>query len=52
MEEQNKKDKNTREKDTLPFSVFICPRSNISDIQNYKKVFTDIISDRIHEKYK
>lgn len=54
LEEQNKKDTNTNKKtkNELPFAVFICPKSNIGDIQDYKQVFTDIISDRIKEKYR
>ena len=54
LEKQNKKDTNTNKKakDKLPFAVFICPKSNMGDTQNYKQVFTDIISDRIQEKYK
>ena len=54
LEKQNKKDENTNKKlkDKLPFAVFICPRTNIGDTQDYKQVFTDIISDRIKEKYK
>ena len=53
LERQNKKDTNTNKKtkDKLPFAVFICPKSNMSDTQDYKQVFTDIISDRIKEKY-
>lgn len=54
LEKQNKKDTNTNKKakDKLPFAVFICPKSNVGDTQDYKQVFTDIISDRIQEKYK
>lgn len=54
LEKQNKKETNTtkKEKDKLPFAVFICPKSNMGDTQDYKQVFTDIISDRIQEKYK
>lgn len=54
LEKQNKKDTNTnrKAKDKLPFAVFICPKSNVGDTQDYKQVFTDIISDRIQEKYK
>lgn len=54
LEKQNKKDGNTNKKlkDKLPFAVFICPKSNMGDTQDYKQVFTDIISDRIKEKYK
>ena len=47
-----KDDKDKKPKDKLPFAVFICPKSNIGDVQDYKQVFTDIISDRIKEKYK
>ncbi len=43
---------NKKQKDKLPFAVFICPKSNDGDTQDYKQVFTDIISDRIKEKYK
>ena len=43
---------NKNTKDKLPFAVFICTKSNVGDTQDYKKVFTDIISDRIKEKYK
>lgn len=54
LEKQNKKDTNTnkKSKDKLPFAVFICPKSNMGDTQDYKQVFTDIISDRIKEKYR
>ena len=54
LEKQNKKDTNTNKKakDKLPFAVFICPRTNIGDTQDYKQVFTDIISDRIKQRYK
>lgn len=54
LEKQNKKDTNTNKKakNKLPFAVFICPKSNMGDTQDYKQVFTDIISDRIKEKYK
>ena len=53
LEKQNKKDTNTNKeaKDKLPFAVFICPKSNIGELDDYKQVFTDIISDRIKEKY-
>ena len=47
-----KDDKDKKPKDKLPFAVFICPKSNVGDTQDYKQVFTDIISDRIKEKYK
>ena len=45
----NKSDLNTFD---LPFAVFISPKSNVGDTQDYKQVFTDIISDRLQEKYK
>ena len=47
---KNNKDKKQKEK--LPFAVFICPKSNVGELDDYKQVFTDIISDRIQEKYK
>ncbi len=52
MKMTKKNDKDKKQKDNLPFAVFICPKSNIDDVQDYKQVFTDIISDRIQEKYK
>ena len=47
-----KNDKDKKQKDKLPFADFICQKSNIGDFQDNKQVFTDIISDRIQEKYK
>ena len=49
-----KNDKDKKQKDKLPFAVFICPKLNVGDTQDYKQVFTDIISDRIRKdkKYK
>ena len=44
--------KNKKRKDKLPFAVFICPKSNVGEVEDYKQVLTDIISDRIKEKYK
>ena len=41
-----------REKYNLKGQIFICPKSNMGDTQDYKEVFTDMISDRIKEKYK
>ena len=54
LEKRNNKDTNMNKKakDKLPFAVFICPKSNIGENEDYKHVFTDIISDRIKEKYK
>ena len=50
--EKAKDNKDKKKKDKLPFAVFICPKLNDSDIQDYKQVFTDIISDRIKQKWK
>ena len=51
--EKRKNDKTEkRAKDKLPFAVFISPKTNDSEVQDYKQIFTDIISDRIQEKYK
>lgn len=44
--------KDKKKKDKLPFAVFICPKSNVGELDDYKQVFTDIISDRIKQKYK
>ena len=43
---------NKKTKDKLPFAVFVCPKSNNDETEDYKHVFTDIISDRIKEKYR
>ena len=50
--EKEKNNKNNKKKDKLPFAVFICPKSNVGELEDYKQIFTDIISDRIKEKYK
>ena len=47
-----KNDKDNKQKNKIPFAVFICPKSNVDELDDYKQVFTDIISDRIQEKYK
>ena len=54
LEKQNRKDININKKakDKLPFAVFVCPKTQNEEIEDYKQVFTDIISDRIQEKYK
>ena len=51
MEKANN-NKNNINKDKLPFAVFICPKSNTHELEDYKQIFTDIISDRIKQKYK
>ncbi len=50
--EKAKNNKDKKKKDKLPFAVFICPKTNIGETEDYKQVFTDIISDRIKQKYK
>lgn len=50
--EKAKDNKNKNKKDKLPFAVFICPKSNVGELEDYKQIFTDIISDRIKQKYK
>ncbi len=45
--EKAKNNKDKKKKDKLPFAVFICPKTNIGELEDYKQVFTDIISDRI-----
>lgn len=52
LEKTKNNDNERKSKDKLPFAVFICPKSNVGEIQDYKQVFTDIISDRIKEKYR
>ena len=50
--EKAKDNKNKNKKDNLSFAVFICPKSNVGELEDYKQIFTDIISDRIKQKYK
>lgn len=50
--EKAKNNKDKKKEDKLPFAVFICPKSNKGKLDDYKQIFTDIISDRIKEKYK
>ena len=54
LEKQNRKDININKKakDKLPFAVFVCPRTACEQSEDYKQIFTDIISDRIQEKFK
>lgn len=49
---EKESDKNKKAKDKLPFAVFIYPKSNGNEGEDYKQVFTDIISERIQEKFK
>ena len=50
---QNRKEININKKakDKLPFAVFVCLKSKDNEAEDYKQIFTDIISDRIKEKY-
>ena len=41
-----------KKKDKLPFAVFIVPKKDDGEIQDYKQIFTDIISDRIKQEYR
>ena len=50
--EKAKDNKDEKKKDKLPFAVFICPKSNVSKLEDYKQIFSDIISDRIKQRYK
>ena len=50
--EKAKDNKDKKKKDKLPFAVFICPKLNDGELEDYKHIFTDIISDRIKQKYK
>ena len=43
---------NKKAKDKLPFAVFICSKALSNEENDYKQVFTDIISDRIQEKFR
>ena len=47
--EKAKNNKDKKKKDKLPFAVFICPKSNVGELEDYKQIFTDIISDRIKD---
>ena len=52
-DEKNEIELHKNKKDKLPFAVFVIPTNSIDNkIEDYKQIFTDIISDRINEKYK
>lgn len=52
-EEIDKSKIHKNQKYKLPFAVFISPINKEQDsVQDYKEIFTEIISDRIKEKYK
>ena len=51
-EEENKVEIHKNRKDKLPFAIFISPNNKSKNkMENYKEIFTDIISDRIKQKY-
>ena len=52
LEKAKKDSGNKQTKDKLPFAVFVCPRTKDEKSEDYKQIFTDIISDRIQEKFK
>ena len=51
-DEKHKLENQKNKKGKLPFAVFVCPKALNAEITDYKQVFTDIISDRIKQKYK
>ena len=52
-DEKNEIELHKNKKDKLPFAVFVMPiNSNDNKIEDYKQIFTDIISDRINQKFK
>ena len=50
--DNNETEKPKKRMEKLPFAVFIIPRKDGENTADYKEVFTEIISDRIKEKYK
>ena len=52
LEKENDSKTEKNNKDKLPFAVFIIPKKNDGEIQDYKQIFTDIISDRIKQEYR
>ena len=54
LEKEIRKDVDIKKKakDKLPFAVFVRPKTQNGEIEDYKQIFTDIISDRIQEKFK
>lgn len=52
-DEKNELEIHKNKKDKLPFAVFVMPTNSTDNkIEDYKQIFTDIISDRINQKYK
>lgn len=52
LEKEKDSKKEKKNKDKLPFAVFIIPQKIDGEVQDYKQIFTDIISDRIKQEYK
>lgn len=51
-EEENKVEIHKSKKNKLPFAVFINPNNkSIHVVEDYREIFTEIISDRIKQKY-
>ena len=52
-DEKNEIELHKNKKDKLTFVVFVMPTNSIDKkIEDYKQIFTDIISDRINQKFK
>ena len=52
-EKENKLGIHNKKESKLPFAVFISPsEKRDKKLEDYKEIFTDIISDRIKQKYK
>ncbi len=52
LEESNISKNTKQKKEKLPFAVFIIPQKIDGEVQDYKQIFTDIISDRIKQEYR
>ena len=52
-DEKNEIELHKNKEDKLPFAVFVMPTNSIDNkTEDYKQIFTDIISDRINQKFK
>ena len=52
LEKKREKKYKNKSDDKLPFAVFVLPKNEDNTCEDYKQIFTDIISDRINEKFK
>ena len=52
LEKSKKHKEDKKKKDKLPFAVFIVPKKDDGETQDYKQIFTHIISDRIKQEYR